>query len=104
MSNATGRSVLGQANVDKRRSAFEATKLSTSTEKADDDLESDFLHRLGEKKLFWYLEAISSNQVFIYGGRQQSTMVSTLASGPIFAGFNSKNSQNLIRGKNCQIC
>jgi hypothetical protein len=48
MSNATGRSVLGQANVDKRRSAFEATKLSTSTEKADDDLESDFLHRLAQ--------------------------------------------------------
>jgi hypothetical protein len=45
MSNATGRSALGQPNVEKRRSAFEATKLSTSTEKADDDLESDFLHR-----------------------------------------------------------
>ena len=27
MSNATGRSVLGQSNIDKRRSAFEATKL-----------------------------------------------------------------------------
>jgi hypothetical protein len=49
MSNATGRAVLGQAGVvDKRRSAFEATKLSTSTEKADDDLESDFMHRCGD--------------------------------------------------------
>lgn len=46
MSNATGRSVLGQPISEKRRSAFEATKLSTSTDKtADDDLESDFLHR-----------------------------------------------------------
>jgi len=47
MSNATGRSVLGQPISEKRRSAFEATKLSTSTDKtADDDLESDFLHRV----------------------------------------------------------
>jgi hypothetical protein len=45
MSNATGRSVLGQPSVEKRRSAFEATKLSTSTDKADDDLESEFMHR-----------------------------------------------------------
>ena len=77
MSNATGRSALGQANVDKRRSAFEATKLSTSTEKADDDLESDFLHRLGEKKLLWYLEALTKC-LFRGGGRQQSTMVHLL--------------------------
>ena len=55
MSNATGRSVLGQPNVDKRRSAFEATnrsafeatKFSTSTDKADDDLESEFMNRFG---------------------------------------------------------
>lgn len=45
MSNATGRSVLGQPSVEKRRSAFEATKLSTSTDKADEDLESEFMHR-----------------------------------------------------------
>ena len=58
MSNATGRSVLGQPNVDKRRSAFEATnrsafeatKFSTSTDKADDDLESEFMNRFG---LYW---------------------------------------------------
>jgi hypothetical protein len=46
MSNATGRAVLGQTGVDKRRSAFEATKFSTSSDKNDEDLESDFMHRL----------------------------------------------------------
>jgi hypothetical protein len=35
MSNATGRAVLGQPNIDKRRSAIEATKLSTSNDKTN---------------------------------------------------------------------
>ena len=35
MSNATGRSVLGQPVIDKRRSAYEATKLSTSSDKTN---------------------------------------------------------------------
>ena len=55
MSNATGRSVLGQPNIDKRRSAFEATKFSTSTDKADDDLESEFMNRFRLFSRFAYV-------------------------------------------------
>jgi hypothetical protein len=35
MSNATGRTALGQANIDKRRSAIEAVKLSSSNDKTN---------------------------------------------------------------------
>ena len=44
MSNATGRAVLGQPNIDKRRSAIEATKLSSSNDKTN-VLDSDSLQK-----------------------------------------------------------
>lgn len=47
MSNATGRSVLGQPVTETRRSAFEATKFLTSADNTEDDLGSDFMHRWG---------------------------------------------------------